>query len=435
MHSQLPQPRGNSRRQFLQHSAVAGTSLVAAGSLIGRVHATVNETIRVGVVGCGGRGGGAITDALRANESVNIVALADLFPEPLSATRNNFSSNKDFSARFKATPDTCFEGFDCYEKMLANCELDAVILTAPPHYRPDHLEAAVKAGKHVFCEKPIAVDPVGVKRVRETCAVAEKMGLNIVSGLCWRYDAGVRESVSRVLDGQIGKVISTQADYLTGPVWSKAKNPNESDMEYQCRNWYYYTWLSGDHIVEQFIHSIDKALWIRNDVPPVRAYGTGGRQTRDDLTMGMIYDHFCIVYEWADGSRTYANTRQFRGCKTGTEDYIYGTDGTAKLLAHQIDGAKPWSFQGDKVSMYVQEHMELYEAIQGKRPTINNGGYMCDSTLMSILGREVCYSGQEISWEQISESPQDLRPQGYQWGAAPEVIVPQPGKYRTPLKA
>lgn len=433
MSQQPSKESGNSRRAFLQKTAVAGSTLVAANSLMRQAHASEDDTIRVGVVGCGGRGMGAMADALRANPSVNIVALADLFPERLSEARQAFGNNKQFAERFKATPETSYEGFDCYTKMLEGCELDAVILTSPPHYRPDHLEACVNAGKHVFCEKPIAVDPVGVKRVRDTCEVARKKGLNIVSGLCWRYDAGVRETVARVQDGQIGRLVSTQADYLTGPVWSKAKKPGESEMEYQCRNWYYYTWLGGDHIVEQFIHSLDKTLWIRGDVPPVRAYGTGGRQTRDDLTMGMIYDHFCVVYEWADGTRSFANTRQFRGCKTGTEDFIFGTDGIAKLLAHDIQGAKPWKFQGDKVSMYVQEHMELYEAMQGKRPTINNGGYMCDSTLLSILGREVCYSGQEITWDAISNSPQDLRPKAYEWGDAPEVVVPEPGKYRTPM--
>lgn len=429
---QTPQPADN-RRNFLKKSAIAGSALAASSAIVGRAHAAGNDTIRVGVVGVGGRGKGAITNALEANPNVQIVALADLFSERLPEAIELIKANKNFAERFKVTPETCYDGFDCYEKMLAGTEMDAVILTAPPHYRPDHLEAAVNAGKHVFCEKPIAVDPVGVKRVRETCEIAEKKGLNIVSGLCWRYDQGVRETVGRIMDGEIGKIVTTQADYLTSPVWSKAKKPGESEMEYQCRNWYYYTWLSGDHVLEQFIHSLDKALWLRGDVPPLKAYGTGGRQTRSDQTMGMIYDHFSIVYEWADGTRTFATTRQFRGCKNGTEDYIFGSEGTARILAHQIDGPKPWSFKGDKLSMYVQEHIELYEAMEGKRPTINNGGYMCDSTLMGILAREVCYSGQEYTWDEVVNSPQDLRPAEYAWGEAPEVIVPQPGKYRMPL--
>jgi myo-inositol 2-dehydrogenase/D-chiro-inositol 1-dehydrogenase len=421
------------RRSFLKSGALAGSAILASNAIVGRAHASVDEKIRVGVVGCGGRGGGAMGDALTANPNVHIVALADLFPDRMSDTIQLFKNNKQFSDRFEATSENCFDGFDCCQKLLQNTEVDVMILTAPPHYRPDHLEACVNAGKHVFCEKPIATDPVGVRRVRASCDIAEKKGLNIVSGLCWRYDAGVRETIGRIRDGAIGRLVTTQANYLTGPVWSKAKKPNESEMEYQCRNWYYYTWLSGDHVLEQFIHSLDKALWLRGDVPPVRAYGTGGRQTRNDLTMGMIYDHFCIVYEWADGTRTYADTRQFSGCKTETEDYIFGTDGIAKVLAHSIDGKNPWNFKGDKISMYVQEHIELYDAVLGKRPTINNGGYMCDSTILGILGREVCYSGQELTWEQVVNSPQDLRPAKYEWGDAPEAVVPQPGKYRFPV--
>ncbi|XZE56389.1 Gfo/Idh/MocA family protein [Planctomycetaceae bacterium SH139] len=427
--SSNPEPR----RNFLKTGAIAGSSLLATGSIVGRAHAASDAKIRVGVIGCGGRGSGAMRNALEANPNVVIVALADLFPEQMTGVLKGMARDKKFGDRFLATEENCYSGFDCHTQLLAGTEVDVVLLTAPPHYRPDHLEAAIDAGKHVFCEKPIATDPTGVRRVRASCEIADKKGLNIVSGLCWRYDSGVRESVQRVQDGQIGDLIATQADYLTGPVWAKVKQPGMSEMEYQCRNWYYYTWLCGDHVLEQFIHSLDKTLWIRHDVTPVRAYGMGGRQTRDDLTMGMIYDHFSIVYEWADGTRSFANTRQISGCKNGTEDYIFGSKGQAQLLAHKIDGPEPWKFSDSKTNMYVQEHIELYEAIEGKRPRINNGGYMCDSTLLGIMGREVCYSGQELTWDEVLNSPQDLRPAKYEWGDAPEVVVPQPGKYKMPL--
>lgn len=423
------------RRNFLKTGAVAGSTLLAAGSIVGRAHASDNEQIRVGVVGCGGRGKGALTNALDANPNVHIVALADLFADRLNETVVSFSRHKKYSERFDATAENCYDGFDCCDKMIAGTDLDVVILASPPHYRPDHLEAAINAGKHVFCEKPVATDSTGVRRVRAACALADKKGLNIVSGLCWRYDSGVRATVDQVLNGAIGDLVATQADYLTGPVWTKSKKPGESEMEYQCRNWYYYNWLSGDHVLEQFIHSLDKAIWIRGDVPPVKAYGTGGRELRDDLTQGNIFDHFSICYEWADGTRTFATTRQYRGCMNQTEDFIFGSQGTSKLLAHTIDGPKPWQFKGDKNSMYVQEHIELYDAVQGKRPRINNGDYMCDSTLMGILGREVCYSGQEIGWDEVVNSPQDLRPAKYEFADAyaPAAEVPQPGKYRMPV--
>lgn len=422
------------RRSFLKAGAIAGSGLLAGGSIVGRAHASGNEQIRVGVVGCGGRGKGALTNALDANPLVRIVALADLFPERLTEAVEIFSNNEKYADRFDVTQENCYDGFDCCTKLLAGTEVDVVLLTAPPHYRPDHLQESINAGKHVFCEKPIATDPTGVRQVRSICDVAEKKGLNIVSGLCWRYDAGVRATIEKIQDGALGELVTTQANYLTGPVWTKTRKPGESEMEYQCRNWYYYTWLSGDHVLEQFIHSLDKALWIRGDVPPIKAHGTGGRQLRSDLTQGNIYDHFSISYEWADGTRTFATTRQFSRCMNETEDYIFGTRGSSKLLAHTIDGPQPWQFTGDHVvSMYVQEHIELYDAILGNRPTINNGEYMCDSTLMGILGREVCYSGQELTWDEVLHSPQDLRPARYAWGDAPEVVVAQPGKYRMPV--
>ncbi len=415
-----------SRRKFLKGASFA-TGVLAAG--VPRVHAASDSLIRVGLIGCGGRGTGAAVNAMKADPGVRIVALADLFDESMKNCRASLADR--YSKQFVVTEESCFGGFDGYKDLLAS-EVDVVLLAAPPHYRPDHIEAAVEAGKEIFCEKPVATDPTGVRRVEAACKKADEKGLNVVSGLCWRYDKGLTETVAQILDGRIGTIVSTQANYLTSPVWIRPRRPDESEMEYQCRNWYYFNWLSGDHIVEQFIHSLDKALWLHEDTPPVKAYGLGGRQRRSDLTQGDIYDHFSVVYEWANGSRTYAHTRQIPGCFNETEDYVYGTDGRAKLVAHQIEGLKPWSFQGDKVQMHQAEQDEFFRAIHGVRPRINNGTYMCRSTLLAILGREVCYSGREMTFEEIASSPQDLRPQAYRWGDGPAVEVPQPGKYRHP---
>ena len=416
------------RRGFFRQTAATTGALGALAAGIEPVHAASDNTIRVGLIGCGGRGTGAAVNAMNADPSVRIVALADLFGESIRNCRKSLGQR--YPQQFVVTDDDCYEGFDGYKELLP--EVDVVLLAAPPHYRPDHIEAAVEAGKEVFCEKPVATDATGVRRVEDACKLADEKGLNVVSGLCWRYDEGLKQTIDQIMDGRIGTVVTTQANYLTNPVWVRPKRDGESEMEYQCRNWYYFNWLSGDHIVEQFIHSLDKALWLHEDMPPVRAYGLGGRQRRSDLTQGDIYDHFSVVYEWANGSRTYAYTRQIPGCFNETEDFVYGTDGMAKLIKHQIDGLKPWKFRGKKVQMHQAEQDEFFKAIRGKRPRINNGDYMCRSTLLAILGREVCYSGRAMKYDEILNSPQDLRPKAYEWGEAPKVEVPQPGEYRHP---
>ncbi len=425
------------RRAFLKTAAtaVAATTFVSTQSRsqeVPKVHVAGDGAIKVGLVGCGGRGNGAAINAMDAGKDVRVVAVGDLFEASVKSCREGLSAQKP--SQFLVDDDHAFVGFDAYKKVI-DSDIDVVLLASPPHYRPDHIDYAVAAGKHIFAEKPIATDASGVRQVEAACMLADSKGLNLVSGLCWRYDAGVVETVGKVRDGAIGKLISTQANYLATPVWIRPRQPGETEMQYQCRNWYYFTWLSGDHYVEQFIHSLDKAMWLRNDEPPVKAYGMGGRQLRSDLTQGSIYDHFAVVYEWADGSRTHAYTRQMAGCANETEDYVYGTDGTAKLIAHEITGQNPWKFTGDKVGMYEQEHIELFRAIRGERERINNGTYMCRSTMMSILGREVCYSGQELTYDQVATSPQKLGPATYDWDQVVESTVALPGKYKFPLAA
>ena len=418
-----------SRRSFLRSAGGATGSLAILAAARQPVHAGSNNTIRVGLIGCGGRGTGAAVNAMNADPSVRIVALADLFNESMLNCRRSLGQR--YPEQFNVTDDDCFAGFNGYVDLLAS-GVDVVLLASPPHYRPDHIEASIEAGKEVFCEKPVATDATGVRRVEAACQLADQKGLNVVSGLCWRYDEGLKQTMGKIMDGTIGTVVSTQANYLANPVWVRPRRANESEMEYQCRNWYYFNWLSGDHIVEQFIHSLDKAMWLHEDVPPVKAYGLGGRQRRSDLTQGDIYDHFSVVYEWGNGSRTFAHTRQISGCFNETEDFVFGTDGRAKLITHQIEGLKPWKFRGDKIQMHQAEQNEFFKAIRGKRPRINNGDYMCRSTLLAILGREVCYSGRVMKYDEIANSPQDLRPAAYQWGEAPAVEIPQPGIYRHP---
>jgi myo-inositol 2-dehydrogenase / D-chiro-inositol 1-dehydrogenase len=421
-----------SRRSFLLTTGAAAGGLALLPRFASGYHQSTNETIRVGLVGCGGRGLGAAMDALNSNPDVKIVALADLFPDAMERGAAQLKKS-EHGARIDLPPERLYVGFDSYKKLIES-DVEVVLLCAPPHYRPDHMEAAVAAGKHIFCEKPIAVDATGVRRVLKSVEDAKAKQLNVVSGLCWRYDDGVRETVKRVMDGQIGPIVSTIANYLATPIWVRNRKPHMTDMEYQCHNWYYFVWLSGDHFVEQFIHSLDKAMWLRGDVPPIRCVGQGGRQMRDE-SQGDIYDHFSVVYEWADGTVTHASTRQFANTFTETEDHILGTKGKAKLIAHEITGANPWKFSpsAEPLSMYEAEHKALYEAVRGQRETINNGPYMCNSTMMAIMGREACYSGQDITWNEALQSTQDLRPPSYQFDVAPpDSFVRLPGEYSMP---
>ena len=427
--NQPPASTGSSRRNFMKTTAATG----AAATLLQRsVHAQGDSTLRVGLIGCGGRGSGAAENVMAADKYAKIVALADLFGDRLNQCRQTLGrKNEKYPDQFSVDDDHCFVGMDAYQKLIDNANVDVVCLCSPPHFRAMQLEAAIKAGKHVFCEKPVAVDPAGVRKVLEISRQAEAKKLNIVSGLCWRYDTGVKATIERIKDGAIGDIIATQEDYLTGTLWQRTREDAWTDMEYQMRNWLYYRWLSGDHIVEQFIHSLDKSLWLHNDIPPVSAYGLGGRQVRTEPVFGDVYDHFSVVYEWADGTKTFAHTRQMSDCFGQVEDYILGTKGSAKVLAHEINGhAGNWKFEGKdkKESMYDLEHRALFTAIRDGG-VINNGQYMCYSTLMAIMGREACYSGKLIKWDELMDSPLDLSPHTYEFGPAPSVSVPMPGKY------
>lgn len=383
--------------------------------------------MKVGLIGCGGRGSGAAVNAMEADYRVRITALGDLYSERIDVCRK--SLGRKYKEQMTVADEQCFSGIDAYRDVLAT-DVDVVLLATPPHFRPQHIEAAVDAGKQIFCEKPVAVDPVGVHRVEAACKRADEKGLNVVSGLCWRYHTGLIETMNRVLDGQIGDIVSTQANYLASPVWEKVRQPDETEMEYQLRNWYNYVWLSGDHIVEQFIHSLDKAMWLHRDEPPVAAYGLGGRQLRNPETQGDIYDHFAVVYEWADETRTYANTRQMPNCFSQTEDFVYGTNGWAKLIAGEIYGENAWKHQGDVIQMHQAEQNAFFAAIRGERDRINNGDYMCKSTMMAILGREVCYTGQRLTYEELAASPLSLMPPDYEATTEPPpVLVREPGRY------
>jgi predicted dehydrogenase len=390
-----------------------------------------NDVIRVGLVGCGSRGTSAAVQALRADKGNRLVAIGDAFEDRLRVSLGTLNA-EDVAPQVDVPPARRFVGFDAYEKVIANC--DVVLLTTPPHFRPLHLKAAVDAGKHVFAEKPIAVDAPGVRSVLNTCEQAAQKNLSVVSGLCLRYHAGYRETVRRVHDGAIGDVLTLQANDYRGGIWVFPRKPGESGMRWQMRNWYYFTWLSGDFNVEQHVHNLDVCAWLMKDQYPVKAIGTGGRSARQGEEFGEIYDHFAVVYEYENGSRVYSTTRQQPHCDGDISVHAIGTKGRALLTEREKDGlvirphggGEPWSFGPRPKDMYQVEHDELFASIRNGKP-INNGRYMCYSTLMGIMGRLAAYTGKQVTWEQALNSQEDLTPPKYDWDLdlpAPPVAIP-----------
>jgi predicted dehydrogenase len=416
------------RRGFLKTAGAATAALAAVPGLnIARAaHTAGSDVLRVGLVGCGGRGAGAAANALNADPNCHIVALADAFPDRLQGTLDNLK--KRDPARVTVDAAHCFVGLDCCERLLAS-GVDVVLLAEPPHFRPRNLKAAIAAGKHVFCEKPVAVDPAGIRSVLETTEQAKQKNLNIVSGLCWRYDHGVRETMKRVLDGAIGDLVSMRLTYNTGELWHRGRQPDWTEMQYQVRNWYYFTWLSGDFNCEQHVHTLDKALWAMHDTPPTRAWGLGGRQVRTDPKYGNIFDHHAVVYEYEGGPMVHSYCRQMGRCWGENAAIFLGTKGRANILRHLIEGENPWKFPGPKPpSMYDVEHQELFAAIRSGKP-INNGIYMAYSTMLAVLGRMTTYTGQLITWEQAMASKEELVPSAYTWDAKPPIVPDADGRY------
>ena len=419
----------SSRRDFLATSAGV-LSGAAIGSLpLGRsVHAAGDQVLKVGLIGCGGRGSGAAANAMNAGKDVRLVAMADAFPDRLESSLERLKKLKP--DQVAVDRDHMFVGFDAYRQLL-DSGVDVVLLAEPPHFRPSHLAACVDAGVHVFCEKPVAVDAPGIRAVLAACKKAKQKKLSLVSGLCFRYHTGVRETMKRVHDGAIGDVIAIQTTYNCGPPWfrNKERKPEWTEMEYQLRNWYPFTWLSGDHNVEQHVHSLDKSSWTLHDEPPLKAWGSGGRQVRSADAIGNIFDHHCVCYEYANGIRVYSHCRRQAGCSNDVSDHILGTKGRCDIIKNRIEGEKPWRYEGPKCNMYDLEHEALFSSIRNGTP-VDNGAYMSQSTMWAILGRMVTYTGKTITWEQAMASKEDLSPKRYAWDAEPPILPDENGKYR-----
>ena len=405
--------RGLTRRGFVRSTAaMAAMPLVAR--MPGRVGGDAGRApmLKVGLIGCGGRGTGAASQALAADDGAVLTAMADVFADRLATSLGHLQ--KAAADRVKVDEAHRFVGLDAYQRLI-DSGVDVVILATPPAFRPAHLRAAVDAGKHIFTEKPMAVDGPGLRSVMASAQKAREKGLSLVSGFCWRYSAAERATYARIHEGGLGEIRAIYATYNATPLRTNPRQEDWSDLDFQLRNWQHMLWLSGDHILEQAVHSIDKIAWAMKDVPPVRAVAVGGRQARADAPeTGNVWDHFAVTYEFGDGARGFLMARQMARCATDNSDLIMGSTGVCDLNGwaprHVITGEKPWKYEGPYNSMYQQEHDELFASIRNGKP-MNDGEWMCNSTAMGLMGRMAAYTGQTVTWDQVLNSEESLVPE------------------------
>jgi myo-inositol 2-dehydrogenase/D-chiro-inositol 1-dehydrogenase len=413
------QPNQPERRTFLKAAGAAvatGFPAIISGQ-------TVTNAIKVGLVGCGGRGTGAASQALKADDYTELTAVADIDQANVDKCLETLKKIQKAATRIKVDPSKQHLGLDAYQRVIAS-GTDVILLATPPGFRPSHLAACVAANKHVFCEKPVSTDAPGIRAVLETCEKAKQKNLSLVAGFCWRYSNMIQDTFQQMQNGAIGKLVSYYATYYTNPVKpmppASAKPAGMSDVEWQIRNWYNFVWLCGDSLVEQAVHSADKIAWAMHDEPPVSCVGVGGRTIPAEG--GNIYDHFEVNYIYPNGVRAFLANRQIEGCYNENSDYILGSDGTCTIgrgPVPRIEGKNNWTWAGEKYDMYQREHDVLFAAVRKNQP-LNDGKRMTTSTLLAMMGRMAAYTGQEITWDQALNSKEQLFPDRLDWNGTHE---------------
>jgi myo-inositol 2-dehydrogenase/D-chiro-inositol 1-dehydrogenase len=436
--------------------AAAAVMSTARLPFISTAQAAPDDPIRIGLIGCGGRGTGATADALGAatkslypeksyhaenvaegatvaNKSIQVMAMADLCEDRLQLSRAELKK-----LGMQVPNEACFVGFDAYQKLLAIPEINYVILATPPPFRSIHLKAAVEAGKHVFAEKPVAVDGPGVRMVIAAAELAKQKGLGILAGTHRRHSAGYQETIQRIHDGALGDVLECRSYFNVGVSRVIDRQPGWSDMEYQIRNWLYYTWTSGDHIVDAAVHGLDVINWAMNS-HPIQASGIGGRQAPgNDPRRGNIFDHFAIEFEYPNGVSCFSQCRQMSGCDARMEEMFLGPKGVASLTLRGVvsvagsiksrDGST-WRCRAQETNPYQQEHLDFIASIRAGQP-LNEARQVAESTLMGIMGREAAYSGRAVTWEQALNSQKQWTPDKLEFGPLPVPPTPVPGVYK-----
>jgi myo-inositol 2-dehydrogenase / D-chiro-inositol 1-dehydrogenase len=429
---------GPSRRDFLKGSTavIVGSTLASGLSISRSAHAAGDDLIKIALIGCGGRGSGAAAQALSTKGAVKLIAMADLYKDSLDRHFNEIQNSVEDKSRIDVPEDRKFVGFDAYQKALAT-DADLVILATPPGFRPIHFEAAVKANKHVFMEKPVATDAEGVRKVLAAAEESKKKNLGVGVGLQRRHEAKYIETIKRLQDGAIGDIIAMRVYWNGSTPWMHprqelAKNvPRLTEMDYQCRNWYYFTWICGDHIVEQHIHNMDVGNWLK-DAYPVKANGMGGCEVRKGPDYGETFDHHAVEFEYADGTRMFSQCRHIVNCWDSVSEHAHGTKGYANIGGGSIDakGADKWRYRSrNDGNPYQVEHDDLFASIRAGSP-INEAERGAKSTMTAILGRMATYSGKEITWDDAINSKISIMPREFSFEATPPVLPGPDGMYR-----
>lgn len=439
--------RPTSRRDFLQSSATLALGGAAVASLPARVHAAGTEELKIALIGCGGRGTGAAVQALSTTGKVKLWAMADAFEDRLEASYKQLVKGGRFSrspdagsqdGKVDVPPERRFAGLDAYRKVMALDEVDVVLLTTPPGFRPAHFKAAVEAGKHVFMEKPVATDAPGIRTVLAAAEQADRKKLKVGVGLNRRHSPLYEEAVRKIHDGAIGRLNTLRIYNIRGGTAKYHKRSSEeTELEYQVRHWYYFAWLSGDFLVEQSVHDYDVACWMKGDYP-VSAQGQGGRLVRTGHDYGNIYDHFYVEYDFPDGSRLLTQHRHMRGCWNHIAEYADGSRGTASVVSKRLgsiglyDREEPLWMGKEQGNSYQIEHDRLFHAIRNDTPH-NEAVYGAKSTMAAILGRMAAYSGKVVTWQQALDEGRRLTTDAESWDA-PAPVQPGPeGGYEIPL--
>ncbi len=421
-----------SRRGFITNAALGTIGTIGVAALINSCAknkklgdailpplldmAPDGKPLRAGLIGCGSRGTGAAKDFLSAGSNLEIVALADMFVDQLNSCRENLKKEKNVNV----ADDKCFIGFDAYQKVI-DCDVDIILLATPPHFRPLHFAASVDAGKHIFMEKPAAVDPVGVRSIMVSSKKAQSKGLTVICGTLYRHQRDYVETYKQVMDGAIGKIVSANVNYNQGQLWFKTRQQGWSDMEWMIRDWVNWSWLSGDHIVEQLIHNIDVMQWFIGK-HPVKATGFGARQRR---VTGDQYDMFGVDFVFDNDAHLNSMCRQIDGCDNNISDYIVGTEGYTNChnTIFNFDGTIKWEYQYPKndkgeidktkmISGYIQEHIDFVTCIRLNTPVVESEA-LAISTLTCIMGRISAYTGKQVTWAEMLGSNLELKPKEY----------------------
>lgn len=419
------------RRDFVKKSSLIAGATALTASPVSNLFAAGSDAIKIALVGCGGRGTGAVVNAFASGQNVKLVAMCDAFRDNLEKTHEMMV--KRYAEKVDVPESRQYVGFEGYKSAIADA--DVVILATPPGFRPMHFEEAVRQGKHVFMEKPVAVDVPGIHQVLAAAEVAKKKKLNVVTGFQRRYQDSYREAMKRVQDGAIGDVLSGQVYWNSGGVWVRPRVAGQTEMEYQMRNWFYFTWLCGDHIVEQHVHNIDVANWIKGKYP-VSIEGTGSRAHRTGQDYGEIYDNFAVELTYDDGSVVYSQCRHFEGISNRVDETFQATNGRVYLSGG--NRATLWDAEGNVIynhdhrenrNPYQTEHDELFEAIAKGEYKFNDAEFASYSTLTGIIGRAACYTGKVIKWEEGLQSTVNLLPDEFTWNTVPKIFPDENGDY------